>query len=157
MPELPEVERLRRTLEAAMVGARFTSVLLNRRDLRQPFPAGFKRNLQGHTVRAITRRGKYLLVELSSGDVLLMHLGMSGWLRVERTSAVAARATDPDLALENRHDHVVFTMSSGLTVTFNDPRRFGMMDLIAANRLPLHASIGAIGPEPLSQIGRAHV
>jgi formamidopyrimidine-DNA glycosylase len=134
-----------------MVGARFKQVLLNRQDLRQPFPSGFARRLRGKTVRAIARRGKYLLVELSTGDVLLMHLGMTGWFRVEKTSALAARDYDRETALENRHDHVVFKMSSGVTVTFNDPRRFGMMDLVAADRLPHHGSLGAIGPEPLSR------
>ena len=91
MPELPEVERVRRTLEPAMAGARFDRVQLNRRDLRKPFPSGFARRLQGRRVRALTRRGKYLLGELSSGDTLIMHLGMSGWFRVEKTTAIATR------------------------------------------------------------------
>ena len=133
-----------------MVGARFKNVLLNREDLRQPFPAGFARRLRGQTVRTFLRRGKYLIAELSSGDALVMHLGMSGSFRVENTAA-AARRLDPDTALENRHDHVVFTMSSGLTVTFNDPRRFGMMDLVIEGRLPQHPSLGVIGPEPLTR------
>jgi formamidopyrimidine-DNA glycosylase len=155
MPELPEVERVRRTLEPAMTGARFERVQLNRRDLRQPFPAGFARRIRGQTVRALTRRGKYLLAELSSGDTLLMHLGMSGWFRVERTQPPQARPRDRESlrtqALERRHDHVVFTMSSGMTVTFNDPRRFGIMDLVAAAALKDHASVGRLGPEPLSR------
>ena len=150
MPELPEVERVRRTLEGAMVGARFTRVVLNRQDLRQPFPWRFASRIRGQTVRALRRRGKYLLAELANGEVLIMHLGMTGWFRVE--SSRAARATaDPEVALENRHDHVIFTMSSGLIVTFNDPRRFGMMDLVALGRLPEHPSLGAIGPEPLAR------
>src|SRR5262245_23791206 len=151
MPELPEVERVRRTLDAAMSGARFTGVRLNRKDLRQPFPRGFARRLRGQTVRAVTRRGKYLVVTLSSGDALVMHLGMTGWFRVESTSVATTQSRDRDLALENRHDHVVFTMSSGVTVTFNDPRRFGMMDLVAASHLSNHKSLAAIGPEPLSR------
>jgi formamidopyrimidine-DNA glycosylase len=134
-----------------MTGARFTGVRLNRKDLRQPFPRGFARRLRGQTVRAVTRRGKYLLVRLSSGDALVMHLGMTGWFRVESTSAAVSRRRDRDQALENRHDHVVFTMSSGVTVTFNDPRRFGMMDLVAASQLPNHRSLATIGPEPLSR------
>src|SRR5262245_18736670 len=116
-----------------MVGARFKNVLLNRKDLRRPFPADFARRLRGHTVRALLRRGKYLIAEVSSGDALVMHLGMSGSLRVENTRAVTRRRLESTLALENRHDHVVFTMSSRFTVTFNDPRRFGMMDLVAAD------------------------
>src|SRR5215470_3796323 len=151
MPELPEVERVRKTLAAAMTGARFSRVRLNRTDLRQPFPAGFARRLRGQTVRTVTRRGKYLLVRLASGDALVMHLGMTGWFRVESTSALARRSRDRDQALENRHDHGVFTMSSGVTVTFNDPRRFGMMDLVAAGHLPHHRSLATIGPEPLSR------
>jgi len=139
-----------------MTGAQFDRVQLNRRDLRQPFPAGFARRIRGQTVRALTRRGKYLVAELSSGDNLVMHLGMSGWFRVESTPTVTRRR-DPDVDLEHRHDHVVFTMSSGMTVTFNDPRRFGIMDLVAADRLTEHASIGKLGPEPLSRAFDAQV
>src|SRR5262245_40674625 len=134
-----------------MTGARFDRVVLNRPDLRQPFPAGFARRLRRQTVRALTRRGKYLLAELSSGDTLLMHLGMSGWFRVESTKQLARRAHDRDAALENRHDHVIFTMSSGRTVIFNDPRRFGVMDLVRAAGLTEHATLGRLGPEPLSR------
>ncbi len=132
-----------------MAGARFDRVVLNRKDLRQPFPAGFARRLRHQTVRVLTRRGKYLLAELSSGDTLVMHLGMSGWFRVEITRSRANR--NRDAALDNRHDHVVFTMSSGMTVIFNDPRRFGVMDLVSAETLPRHASLGRMGPEPLSR------
>lgn len=132
-----------------MVGARFARVRLNRRDLRRPFPANFAGRLRGQTVRVLIRRGKYLLAELSSGDTLVMHLGMSGWFRVERTTP--RRRRDRDADLDNRHDHVVFTMSSGQTVTFNDPRRFGIMDLVVAEQLAQHASVGRLGPEPLSR------
>lgn len=134
-----------------MAGARFDHVQLNRRDLRQPFPAGFARRLRGQRVRAVARRGKYLLGELSSGDTLVMHLGMSGWFRVERSQPSTTRRRNRDTDLDNRHDHVVFTMSSGMTVTFNDPRRFGIMDLVTADRLPRHTSLGRLGPEPLSR------
>ena len=149
MPELPEVERVRRSLVPAMAGARFERITLNRPDLRQPFPAGFARRLRGQTVRSITRRGKYLLADLSSGDTLIMHLGMSGWFRVEPTTSRAT--SDRDAALENRHDHVIFTMSSGKRIIFNDPRRFGVMDLVSATHLPRHGSLGPMGPEPLSR------
>jgi formamidopyrimidine-DNA glycosylase len=131
-----------------MQGARFNKVTLNRADLRRPFPGGFARRLKGQTVAALERRGKYLLATLSSGDVLLMHLGMSGWFRVETTRPKAR--TDPDAALENRHDHVVFEMSSGMTVTFNDPRRFGVMDLLDAQRSG-HEALDRMGPEPLAK------
>jgi formamidopyrimidine-DNA glycosylase len=156
MPELPEVERVRRTLAPALVGARFERVVLNRPDLRKPFPSGFARRLRRQTVRSLTRRGKYLLAGLSSGDTLLMHLGMSGWFRVETTKSPKRQRPDPEAALENRHDHVVFTMSSGMTVTFNDPRRFGLMDLVQTDRAP-HASLGGLGPEPLSRTFNAHI
>ena len=148
MPELPEVERVRRSLAAAMTGARFERVVLNRGDLRRPFPAGFAGRLRRQTVRTLMRRGKYLLAELDSGDTLLMHLGMSGWFRVEPASR--RRPRDPEADLEN-HDHVIFTMSSGVMVIFNDPRRFGVMDLVSAARLPRHGSLGRLGPEPLSR------
>jgi formamidopyrimidine-DNA glycosylase len=134
-----------------MSGARFDRVVLNRGDLRQPFPPGFARRLRRQTVRALTRRGKYLLAELSSGDTLVMHLGMSGWFRVEPTQSLKGRPRDPNTSLENRHDHVAFTMSSGMTVIFNDPRRFGIMDLVCAERLAHHTSLGRMGPEPLSR------
>jgi formamidopyrimidine-DNA glycosylase len=148
VPELPEVERVRQSLERAMAGARFDRVVLNRGDLRRPFPAGFARRLRRQRVRAVTRRGKYLLAELSSGDTLLIHLGMSGWLRAEPTAALRRRPRDPDRDFENRHDHVVFTMSSGMTVIFNDPRRFGVMDLVCRER---PTALDRMGPEPLSR------
>src|SRR4029079_13209236 len=127
MPELPEVEAVRRRLEPAMRGARIDRVELRRADLRRPFPAAFAARLQGRRVRAVDRRGKYLLVPLDSGDTLLMHLGMSGSFRIDRGASL--RAGSAALTLD-RHDHVVFTLSNGTVVTFNDPRRFGLMDLI---------------------------
>jgi formamidopyrimidine-DNA glycosylase len=134
-----------------MTGARFDRVVLNRGDLRQPFPAGFARRLRRQTVRGLTRRGKYLLAELSSGDTLVMHLGMSGWFRVESTTQLKTRPREREADLASRHDHVIFTMSSGMTVIFNDPRRFGVMDLVACDRLPRHTALGRMGPEPLSR------
>jgi formamidopyrimidine-DNA glycosylase len=151
MPELPEVEAVRRELEPVMRGSRFQQVLLRRAGLRTVFPDRFAARLRGRTVRALTRRGKYLLADLSSGETLLMHLGMSGSFHIERQTAsdrviLRARATreaDP-------HDHVVFRMSSGATVTFNDPRRFGVMDLVPRGVLDEHPALGAMGPEPLA-------
>lgn len=151
MPELPEVERVRQTLVPAMVGASFERVVLNRADLRRPFPAGFARRLRGLRVQALDRRGKYLLAVLSSGETLIIHLGMSGWLRAERTLDLKRQRRNRDADLDRRHDHVVFTMSSGQTITFNDPRRFGDMDLVGVSGLPRHASLGPMGPEPLSR------
>src|SRR3977135_3704441 len=134
-----------------MRGARLDRVVLNRRDLRQPFPSGFARRLRRRKVRALTRRGKYLLAELSSGDTVCMHLAMAGVFRVEPTKQLKGRPSDKDAAFENRHDHVIFTMSSGMTVIFNDPRRFGVMALVTTARLPRHTSLGRLGPEPLSR------
>jgi formamidopyrimidine-DNA glycosylase len=147
MPELPEVEIVRRRLEPAMRGARITHVLLKRKNLRRPFPRAFASRLKGRRIRSVDRRGKYLLVALDSGETLLMHLGMSGSFRIDtdskRRRTAAGHPTPGDL-----HDHVVFTLSNGVTVTFNDPRRFGMMDLLADD-LASPQGFAAMGPEPL--------
>jgi formamidopyrimidine-DNA glycosylase len=139
MPELPEVDAVRRELDPVMRGARIRRVELRRPDLRQPFPKHFAERLRGRVVRRLTRRGKYLLADLSSHETLLMHLGMSGSFRI----ADHAVASDP-------HDHVLFEMSSGAVIAFNDPRRFGVMDLVPNDALDAHAALGRMGPEPLS-------
>jgi len=145
MPELPAVEAVRRELEPAMRGARFRGVVVRRPSLRIPFPEGFAGRLKGRTVRTLTRRGKFLLAALSSGETLIVHLGMSGSFAVDATTA---NGTPPRIT--DVHDHVVFTMSSGATVTFNDPRRFGLMDLAAPGELERYPALSAMGPEPLS-------
>ncbi len=157
MPELPEVEAVRRHLEPAMRGARITRVLLRRLNLRRPFPKGFAADLEGRLVRSVDRRGKYLLVMLDSEATLLMHLGMSGSFRIDRaagavrSSSARSRSARPSPALPAQdHDHVVFTLSNGVTVTFNDPRRFGVMDLIRADLAATHDTLVGLGPEPLS-------
>jgi formamidopyrimidine-DNA glycosylase len=150
LPELPEVEAVRRTLRPAMVDARFESVVVRRPNLRFPFPAQFAARLEGRTVRALDRRGKYLVGELSSGEVLVMHLGMSGWFRVDVNTKRPASADGLHQPQVMSHDHVVFYMSSGAMVTFNDPRRFGFMDLVSSDDLPRHPALSALGPEPLS-------
>ncbi len=124
-----------------MVGARITAVDVRRPDLRAPFPRQFAKRLIGQTVLALSRRAKYLLATLSSGETLLMHLGMSGSFEVIRRAEPAH--LDP-------HDHVVFFMSSGNVVLFNDPRRFGVMDLIGRGDLDSHPALSRLGPEPLS-------
>jgi formamidopyrimidine-DNA glycosylase len=129
-------------LERATRGARIDRVELRRPDLRRPFPRDFVARLTGQTIQAIGRRGKYLLAALSSGDTLLIHLGMSGQFRTGRVRP-AARGGD----VADPHDHVVIALSSGLIVTFNDPRRFGLMDVIGADGE--HAALRAMGPEPL--------
>jgi formamidopyrimidine-DNA glycosylase len=144
VPELPEVETVRRRLQPVMEGARFRRVILRRDGLRRPFPHDFAGRLERRTVRSLRRRGKYLLAELSSGETLVMHLGMSGSMRVDRDVRARGRVDETD-----RHDHVVFRMSSGASVTFNDPRRFGVMDLMPRGHLARHPALGAMGPEPL--------
>jgi formamidopyrimidine-DNA glycosylase len=149
VPELPEVEEVRRELEPAMAGSQFERVVLRRKNLRRPFPRGFAARLTGQAVRELRRRGKYLVAGLSSGESLLMHLGMSGWFRVERDGSAQTQALRQSSGQANPHDHVVFHMSSGAAVVFNDPRRFGVMDLLSPARLARHAALGRMGPEPL--------
>jgi formamidopyrimidine-DNA glycosylase len=138
MPELPEVERAVRRLRPAMEGARFERVLVRRRRLRTLLPARFAVRLERAAVTALQRRGKYLVADLSSGGTLVMHLGMSGSFDIHAERPVSL----------SKHDHVVFFMSNGATVVFNDPRRFGAMwlfDDAAADTSPTRA----LGPEPL--------
>jgi formamidopyrimidine-DNA glycosylase len=146
VPELPEVEYVRRQLRPVMEGARIARALARRPDLRYPLPANFTARLEGQIVRALTRRGKYLLAELSSGETLLMHLGMTGSFQVSRAGR------EPELT---RHDHVVFRMSSGASVVFNDPRRFGFMKLLT--RSEGDPGLPTLGPEPLAREFRASV
>jgi formamidopyrimidine-DNA glycosylase len=146
MPELPEVEAVRRRLQPVMRGASIDRVLLRRAALRRPFPVDFARRLEGRRIRSVDRRGKYLLVMLDSGETLLMHLGMSGSFRIDRAAKPARAGTAPD----DRHDHVVLTLSNGSTVTFNDPRRFGVMDVIGRDAVAVHHAFEAMGAEPLS-------
>ena len=150
MPELPEVETVRRGLAPVMEGARIVEAFAHRGDLRWPLPKDFAKRLQGQTVTGLGRRGKYLLGDLSSGDVLLMHLGMSGSFRVIRDEG----STTPGRYYHQRsaygaHDHVVFRMSSGATVAFNDPRRFGCMKLVSRAAIEQEPLLRALGPEPL--------
>jgi formamidopyrimidine-DNA glycosylase len=131
-----------------MEGARFEQVVANRPDIRRPLPADFVRRLEGRTVVALRRRAKYLVAELSSGDRLVMHLGMSGSFRIDTPGREAPGAFRYQGGTSPLHDHVVFEMSSGATVTFNDPRRFGSMAIVAAGD-PLPGALASLGPEPL--------
>jgi formamidopyrimidine-DNA glycosylase len=150
MPELPEVETVRRGLAPVMEGARFTRVEARRGDLRWPLPKDFARRLEGQTVTGLGRRAKYILADLSSGEVLLMHLGMSGSFRVTKAGE---ESTPGDFHHERSkaaaHDHVVFHMSNGGTAIFNDPRRFGCMKLVPRGALDSEPLLRALGPEPL--------
>jgi len=136
MPELPEVETVMRGLAPVWEGQRFTQVVANRPDLRRPLPEGLGQRLTGARVVRLGRRAKYGLVDTDRGDTLIIHLGMSGRMRV-----------DPD-ALQ-KHDHVVFETGNGRVVAFNDARRFGSLDLVATADVAAHPLIAGIGPEPL--------
>jgi len=140
MPELPEVETVRRGLMPALVGRRLADVAAHRPDLRFPLPDGFAARLRGRRVEDIGRRAKYLLLGLDGNLTLLVHLGMSGRFQV-------ASGNGP-LCL---HDHVCFVTDDGWSVRFNDPRRFGYMDLIATDRLSGHPMLAGLGPEPLGE------
>src|SRR5499433_3957609 len=150
MPELPEVETVRRGLAPVMEGARFTKVIAHRGDLRWPLAQDFTARLEGKRVEGLGRRAKYLLADLSSGDVLVMHLGMSGSFRVAtRRGKTAPGRYYHERAKNAAHDHVVFHMSSGARVSFNDPRRFGSMKLVRRDKLDEEPLLRALGPEPL--------
>jgi formamidopyrimidine-DNA glycosylase len=147
MPELPEVETVRRGLAPAMEGARFTKVEVRDRRLRWPLAKDFEKRLTGKTVEGLGRRAKYLLADLSSGDVLIMHLGMSGSFRVGKDAKPGVYYHERSKS--TAHDHVVFHMSNGATVTFNDPRRFGSMKLVPRAKLDSEPLLRGLGPEPL--------
>ncbi|GBE43571.1 MAG TPA: bifunctional DNA-formamidopyrimidine glycosylase/DNA-(apurinic or apyrimidinic site) lyase [Rhizobiales bacterium] len=152
MPELPEVETVRRGLESVLVDARFERVEQRRANLRFPFPERFAERLTGRRITALGRRAKYLLAHLESEEVLIMHLGMSGRFTIRRPGANAQNRSEflHEAGGRDRHDHVVFTMSNGATVTYNDARRFGFMALAGAKTLEAHRLIANLGVEPLS-------
>src|SRR2546425_10368453 len=136
MPELPEVETVRRGLQPVMEGAKIVVAEARRPDLRFPFQPDFVARLQGQIVTGLGRRAKYLMADLASGDVLLMHLGMSGSFRVISDQSHGAPGAFHRPRGEDRaHDHVVFHMSSGPSVVFNDPRRFGYMKILARGQI----------------------
>ena len=147
MPELPEVETVRRGLAPAMEGSRIARVEVRDRRLRWPLAKDFEKRVTGKTIEGLGRRAKYLLADLSSGDVLLMHLGMSGSFRVGKDTQPGRYYHDKSKS--KSHDHVVFHMTNGKTVTFNDPRRFGSMKLVPRSKLDQEPLLRVLGPEPL--------
>ena len=179
MPELPEVETIRRGLESVLAGVRIARIEQRRPDLRFPLPARFAARLAGRKVLSLGRRAKYLIARLDGGEALIMHLGMTGSFRISpspprpsrggegrgegrrlATTSVAAphpsplppdggRGHGPPTGGDPAHDHIVFQMASGAVVTYNDARRFGFMDLIAEADLERHKLLAGLGPEPL--------
>jgi formamidopyrimidine-DNA glycosylase len=149
MPELPEVETVRRGLQPVMEGSKILAAEARRKDLRFPFQKDFVARLTGQTVTGLGRRAKYLMADLGSGDVLLMHLGMSGSFRIQKDIAQTPGQFHHPRGKNGAHDHVVFHMSSGAAVIFNDPRRFGYMKIIARNDLDDEPLLRGLGPEPL--------
>ncbi|MBC8337069.1 MAG: bifunctional DNA-formamidopyrimidine glycosylase/DNA-(apurinic or apyrimidinic site) lyase [Alphaproteobacteria bacterium] len=139
MPELPEVETVRRGLEPALVGRVLSRVSVRRRKLRIPVPDGFEAALNNRRVTALTRRAKFLLVHLDDGNCVIAHLGMSG-----RFLIYAGAPPEP-----GPHDHVILETDAGVSVYFNDPRRFGFLDLVPAHSLDRHRFLRRLGPEPL--------
>ena len=146
MPELPEVETVRRGLEPVMAGQKIVQAQVNRPDLRWPFPPHMAERLTGQTVTALRRRSKYILIDLGSQETLIVHLGMSGRMLVSGAQLGAFHHAHP---APQKHDHVVLDMDGGARVTFNDARRFGAMDLAQTAALEDHWLIRDIGPEPL--------
>jgi formamidopyrimidine-DNA glycosylase len=151
MPELPEVETVRRGLEPVMKGATVTRLEARRGNLRWPFPERFAERMAGRKIAKLGRRAKYLLAELDHGETLIMHLGMSGSFRVLRGNEESSPGEFlyPRSTASN-HDHVIFHLEPRATVTFNDPRRFGAMLMADTAALPDHPLFRGLGPEPMS-------
>ena len=147
MPELPEVETVRRGLSPALEGRRIQRVDVNRPDLRFPFPQGFANRLAGQDILRLGRRAKFLTAELASGETLVMHLGMSGRFMVD---AGQPGEFHQNTGVLPAHNHVVFHMSGGKTVTYNDPRRFGFMELWPTDTFDTYPRLKDLGPEPLT-------
>ena len=155
MPELPEVETVMRGLEAVLTGQRIHKVRLARGDLRFPFPPDFAKRIEGQRVLRLKRRAKYILAFLEGGEVLILHLGMSGRFtvidnrgRMTGLGEFYEESAAPDGG-SGPHDHVVFTRDDGLRIIYTDPRRFGLMDLVGEPGLESHKLLSGIGVEPL--------
>src|ERR1043165_933051 len=154
MPELPEVETVRAGLEPVLEGHRFTEVETRRGDLRVPFPKNFAKRLTGRKVKRLWRRAKYLLADLDNGETLVVHLGMSGRMSVyaegrERKLGQYVYDAAPFAAGHGKHDHVVFETDAPARIVFTDPRRFGLMTLLATDKLEDAALFKGLGLEPL--------
>lgn len=146
MPELPEVETVRRGLAPVMEGGRIARADVRREGLRWPFPARMAERLTGATVNRLARRSKYILADLDTGETAIIHLGMSGRMLISGTELGKFHHAHP---MPEKHDHVVIDMEGGARVTFNDARRFGAMDLWPTADIANHKLMAALGPEPL--------
>jgi formamidopyrimidine-DNA glycosylase len=153
MPELPEVETVRLGLAPVLVGNSFRSVEQRRGDLRFPLPKHFAERLQGRKVDALDRRAKYLLARLDDGEVLVMHLGMTGRFSIDQANGKTLELGEfeDEQRPAPKHEHIVFHLADGTAVRYSDTRRFGLMDLIPGKTLPVHALFKGLGVEPLSQ------
>jgi formamidopyrimidine-DNA glycosylase len=140
MPELPEVETIVRGLEQRLAGRRFREVTLNRADLRTPLPRGLKARLEGKRIKRVGRRAKYILIYCEGDSVLIAHLGMSGRIVISEANEKRPR---------QKHDHVIFRFDDGAVLAFNDARRFGMIDFVAAAELQNHKLLRHLGLEPM--------
>ncbi len=142
MPELPEVETVCRGLAQTIIGDKFLSVTQKREGLRTPFPENMAAILEGRKIKSVARRAKYILIGLDSDVSLIVHLGMSGKLVVSE---------DNTIYQEKKHDHVIFKTSTGKTITYNDPRRFGLIDIVKNSDINHHKLFSHLGVEPLSE------
>src|SRR5881409_3906208 len=143
MPELPEVETVKRGLQPTVEGRRLTSVETRRGDLRAPFPEDFESRLTGRRVERLWRRAKYIMADLDGGETLVIHLGMSGGIRVYKPAG-------EDIG-RGKHDHVVFDTDAPARIVFTDQRRFGLMTIVETQSLESHTLFRALGVEPLSK------
>lgn len=143
---MPEVETVRRGLAPSVEGQTITRADIRRKDLRFPFPERFRERLEGRVVASLGRRAKYLLADLDDGEVLVMHLGMSGSFRVEEAQPADFHHRR---SRDGKHDHVVLALSNGASITYNDPRRFGFMTLVPRAEIESHAFFAELGPEPV--------
>ena len=146
MPELPEVETVRRGLAPHLEGARLVRVEQRRPDLRFPFPEDFVARLHGATVEALERRAKYLLGRLDTGETLVAHLGMTGRFMIDDMLEGRFHHAAPS---DERHTHAVFETDRGARIAYNDARRFGFMDIIPTAEVARHPWFAGMGPEPL--------
>lgn len=153
MPELPEVETVRQGLVPVLEGRRLQRVIARRCDLRFPLPKDFAERLTGRCVEKLTRRAKYILAHLDGGEILIIHLGMSGRFQIEggELGRFLHNIQPDDAEGPGKHDHIEFITDQGARIVYSDHRRFGMMDLFPSSEMARYRFLASIGPEPLSE------